>query len=249
MHLHLIGEVGVFDLFVELFTGCQFLGGCCETVATDKCTGIPEVLLHIIDIHLTNPRFLHSLDMFQMLAPLLTDGQLARIVLDLIQFLCHVEVGTQQLVLGHVGYLLHQTDTAVECLDRLLVVDIIVDDTDLLVGECPSEGVVLFLGVLLHLFCFAEGGLSATGIRAALNDVAPGFIERVPKPVFLHPVFLFPGLFLQAQPVLRVIDQCQSFVASCLLVSQITLLLGILNPLIADAEYGVDLTRPLSLVY
>ena len=164
------------------------------------------MLFHVIDIHLSDSGFLQDLDIFQMLAPFLTDSQFAGIVFDLIQFLCHIEVGTQQLVLGDVGYLLHQTDTAVEGLDGLLVVDIIVDHTDLLVGEGSSEGVILFLGKLLHLFGLTEGGLRTTGIGTALDDVAPGLIERVPTLVLLHPVFLYPRLFLQAQPVLGVID-------------------------------------------
>ena len=33
MHLHLIGEIGVFDLFVKLFAGRQFL--CCGSKAVD----------------------------------------------------------------------------------------------------------------------------------------------------------------------------------------------------------------------
>ena len=249
MYLHLIGEVGVFDLRVELFAGSQFLGSGFKAVAPDEGTGIPEVLLHVIDIHLADTWLLQSLDIIKVLAPFLTDGQFAGIVLDLIQFLSHIEVGTQQLVLGHIGYLFHQLDTAVEGLDRLLVVDIVVDDTNLLVGEGPSEGVVLLLGKLLHLFSLTEGGLRATGIGAALNDVAPGFIERVPKPVFLHPVLLLPGLFLQTHPVLRVIDQRETFIASCLFIIQVAFFLGIQDPLVADAEYRVHLTRPLGLVH
>ena len=72
--------------------------------------------------------------MFQMLSPFSTNSQLTVIVFDLIQFLCHVEVGTQQFVLGNVRYLFHQTDAVVECFDRLLMIDIIIDDTNLLIG-------------------------------------------------------------------------------------------------------------------
>ena len=47
----------------------------------------------------------------------------------------------------------------------------------------------------------------------------------------------------------RVIDQGETLVAACLLISQITLFLGIQDPLVADAEYRVHLTRPLGLVH
>jgi hypothetical protein len=120
--------------------------------------------------------------------------------------------------------------------------DIIVDDTDLLVGKCPPKGIVLLLGKFLHLFGFTEGGLRATGIGTALNDVAPGFIERVPAFVFLHPVLLLPCLFLQTHPVLRVIDQREAFIASCLFIIQVAFFLGILDPLVADAEDRVHFT-------
>ena len=91
---------------------------------------------------------------------------------------------------------------------------------------------------------FIDGGVcAAKGFKAnGVHDVAPGFIERVPAFVFLHPVLLLPCLFLQTHPVLRVIDQREAFIASCLFIIQVAFFLGILDPLVADAEYRVHLT-------
>ena len=75
------------------------------------------------------------------------------------------------------------------------MVDEVVDDTHLLVGQCQTDSIVALLGVAAHGFSLAESRLWLVVIGVALADVAPSLVIGVPTLVFLHPLALFLGLF------------------------------------------------------
>ena len=134
-----------------------------------------------------------------------------------------IVVATKQLIIFCLRNLFKHLDTLLESILCLILVDVIVNDTHLLISQGKSQGIITLLGIITHFFCFSKGCLRLTIVGVTFAEVAPGLIVGVPPLMLFHPVALFDSLRLQQVPFFLIVDDGELTVTRSLFVILVTL--------------------------
>ena len=138
---------------------------------------------------------------------------------------------------------LHQNiNSTRECLTSLFqLFQVVIDDTHLLVGHRPSDVIVTFLCVNLHTLCFTKGGLHLSHIVKCRTLSLPRLVETVPDALFLKPLHLYLGLFLQLFETRGVVQNRDTTPTGITFFLDTVLLLTEYDKVIQTQERTVDL--------